>query len=111
MDFAAEQDWQELLPDGAWVHLAATFDYTAGKMALYRNGKALPGFYTADDDPWQVDGGGASPTDPRGIKVGGSFPQDKVERNPCNCRTDALMFLDRALSADEVARQYQMYAQ
>ena len=109
LTFAADQDWRELLPDGQWVHLAATFDYSAGKMTLYRNGAALPGFYTADNDPWKVDGSGASPTDPRGFKIGGSFPQDDRERNPCNCRTDALMFLRRALSDDEVAQQYGMY--
>ena len=43
--FAASQDWQKLLPQGQWVHLAATFDYTTGDMALYRNGKPLDGFY------------------------------------------------------------------
>ena len=37
--FAASADWQELLPDGEWVHLAATFDYATGTMALYRNGQ------------------------------------------------------------------------
>ena len=47
---------------------------------------------------------------PLGIKVGGSFPQDTLERNPCNCRTDALMFLDRAVSAKEVQLQYDTMA-
>ena len=49
--FAATAHWQELLPDGEWVHLAATFDYTAGTMALYRNGQAVDGFYTNDRRP------------------------------------------------------------
>ncbi|WP_374999901.1 PQQ-dependent sugar dehydrogenase [Aeromicrobium sp. CTD01-1L150] len=60
--FAASQDWQDLLPKGEWVHLAATFDYTSGEMALYRNGKPLPGFYT--------DGGRVTPgssTAPTGV--------------------------------------------
>jgi len=104
--FAASAPWQELLPDGEWVHLAATFDYTTGKMGLYRNGLPVDGFYTNAGDPWQLDGTGTSPTDPRGIKVGGSFPQNVTERNPCNCRMDALMFLDDSLSATEVARQH-----
>jgi hypothetical protein len=104
--FAATAPWQELLPDGEWVHLAATFDYTAGTMALYRNGEAVDGFYTNPGDPWQVDGTGTSPTNPRGIKIGGSFPQDGSQRNPCNCRMDGLMFLDDVASASEVARQY-----
>ncbi|NPD03829.1 hypothetical protein HN031_03905 [Nocardioides sp. zg-1308] len=104
--FAASAPWQQLLPDGEWVHLAATFDYAKGKMALYRNGRAVDGFYTNPNDPWAVDGTGTSPTNPRGIKIGGSFPQDGTERNPCNCRMDGLMFLDDAASASEVARQY-----
>ena len=61
---------------------------------------------TIHADPWQVDGTGTSPTNPRGIKIGGSFPQDGSQRNPCNCRMDGLMFLDDAASASEVARQY-----
>lgn len=104
--FAASAPWQELLPDGEWVHLAATFDYTAGTMALYRNGEAVDGSYTNPGDPWAVDGTGTSATTPRGIKIGGSFPQNGSERNPCNCRMDGLMFLDEAASASEVARQY-----
>jgi hypothetical protein len=104
--FAASQDWRELLPQGEWVHIAATFDYTTGTMALYRNGEPLAGFYTNQGDPWKVDGSGTSATDPRGIKIGGSFPQNGTERNPCNCRMDTLMFFDTDLSRSEVARQY-----
>ncbi len=105
--FAASAPWQTLLPQNEWVHLAATFDYLTGEMALYRNGEKVDGFYTVQGNPWQVDGvSGTSPTDPRGIKIGGSFPQDTVERNPCNCRADGLMFLDRTVSADEVRQQY-----
>ncbi|WP_322937805.1 PQQ-dependent sugar dehydrogenase [Nocardioides bizhenqiangii] len=104
--FAASEDWRDLLPQDEWVHIAATFDYTTGEMALYRNGEALDGFYTNAGDPWQLDGSGTSPTDPRGIKIGGSFPQNGTERNPCNCRMDTLMFFDTDLSGSEVARQY-----
>ncbi|WP_127479539.1 PQQ-dependent sugar dehydrogenase [Nocardioides pantholopis] len=107
--FAASQDWRELLPVGKWVHLAATFDYTTGEMALYRNGRPLDGFYTTAGDPWQVDGTGTSETLPRGIKIGGSYPQDTREQNPCDCRFDSLMFLDRAVTAKEVARQYRRF--
>ncbi|PRX49160.1 glucose/arabinose dehydrogenase [Prauserella shujinwangii] len=107
--FAASQDWRQLLPQDEWVHLAATFDYTTGEMALYRNGKAVPGFYTKAGDPWQVDGSGTSATNPRGIKIGGSFPQDNRETNPCNCRMDSLMFLDTAAEADVVWQQYRRF--
>lgn len=110
--FAASADWQTLLPKDQWVHLAATFDFNAGTMALYRNGVPVEGFYTRTDDPWLVAGPGPHVTtasDPRGIKIGGSFPQNTVERNPCDCRMDALMFLDRSLSARDVAHQYRFF--
>ena len=107
--FAASQDWQDLLPQGRWVHLAATFDYTTGDMALYRNGKPLDGFYVTPGDPWQIDGTGTSDTLPRGYKIGGSYPQDTREQNPCNCRFDSLMFLDRAATAEEVKQQYRRF--
>ncbi|NUT51115.1 MAG: hypothetical protein HOV94_27995 [Saccharothrix sp.] len=109
--YAADATWQEVLPPGSWVHLAATFDFTTGRMALYRNGRPLPGSYTAPGDPWQVDGTGTSPTDPRGIKVGGSFPQDTAERNPCTCRMDSLMFLDVAASPEVVADQHRRFTE
>jgi hypothetical protein len=108
--FAATEDWRTLLPKDQWVHLAATFDYTRGTMALYRDGKPVEGFYTRTDDPWLINGPGPHVTtasDPRGIKIGGSFPwQGSRDRNPCDCRMDALMFLDRSLSARDVASQY-----
>jgi hypothetical protein len=111
--FAASEDWRTLLPPGEWVHLAATFDFDEGTMALYRNGRPLDGFYTLPGDPWGVVGEPepdlTSATDPRGIKIGGSFPQNTAERNPCNCRFDSLLFLDRALTAKEVWKQYRRY--
>ena len=106
---AASAPWQTLLPPNEWVFLAATFDFDSGTMALYRNGKPLPGFYAVAGDPWGVAGPGphyASATDPRGIKIGGSFPQNTRETNPCNCRMDSLMFLDRAVLPAEVLQHY-----
>jgi hypothetical protein len=108
--FAASDDWRSILPLGTWVHLAATFDFDNGTMALYRNGKPLPGFSTVAGDPWGVEGEPepdlTSPTDPAGIKIGGSFPQNTLERNPCNCRMDSLLFLNRPATAGEVRHQY-----
>ena len=108
--FAANADWQSILPRDEWVFLAATFDYDTGKMALYKDGRPLDGFYTVTGDPWVVDGPPepdvTTASDPAGIKIGGSFPQNTVERNPCDCRMDSLMFLDRALSPTEVRLQY-----
>ncbi|NGO06458.1 LamG domain-containing protein [Streptomyces sp. HC44] len=109
--FAASQDWRTLLPDGAWVFLAATFDFDTGAMALYRNGQRLDGFYAVPGDPWDLSGPGphrTSPTDPRGIKIGGSFPQNTGERNPCDCRMDSLMFLNRAVDGDRIRAQYRL---
>jgi len=109
--FAASQDWQTLLPLNSWVFLAATLDYGSGAMALYRNGKPIPGTYVVSGDPWSVASPGERPhtssaTDPRGIKIGGSFPQNTLEFNPCNCRMDDLMFIARALTPLEVNQQY-----
>ncbi len=108
--FAASQDWQEVLPRDEWVFLAATFDYDTGEMALYKDGRPLDGFYTVTGDPWLVQGppepDRTTATDPAGIKIGGSFPQNTVERNPCDCRMDSLMLLNRALSPQEVWQQY-----
>jgi hypothetical protein len=110
--FAAHEDWQTILPSNEWVFLAATFDYDTGEMRLFKNGRPLPGFYTLPGDPWGVIGppepDRTSPTDPRGIKIGGSFPQDTRETNPCNCRFDSLMFLDRVLERGEIQAQYSL---
>ncbi|MFD4640007.1 LamG-like jellyroll fold domain-containing protein [Lentzea sp. NPDC058436] len=108
--FAATEPWQELLPQNEWVHLAATFDFDTGAMALYRNGRPLDGSYVTAGDPWKLEGEPepdlASATDPRGYKIGGSYPQNTRENNPCNCRMDSLMFLDRAVHPREVNLQY-----
>lgn len=108
--FAANQAWQDVLPRGTWVHLAATFDYDKGVMRLYKDGRPLDGFYTVSGDPWDLEDTPGphrtSPTDPRGIKIGSSYPQNTQEKNPCNCRMDDLMFLDRVLRPGEVAAQY-----
>jgi hypothetical protein len=34
------------------------------------------------------------------------FPQNTEEKNPCDCRMDTLMFLDRVVTPQEVRRQY-----
>jgi hypothetical protein len=110
--FAAEEDWPAILPLNEWVFLAATFDFDTGEMRLYRNGRPLDGFYTLPGDPWGLIGDPepdlTSPTDPRGIKIGGSFPQNTRETNPCNCRFDSLMFLDRALGSGEIRGQHRL---
>jgi glucose/arabinose dehydrogenase len=111
--FAADKPWEEILLPGKWVHLAATFDFDRGEMQLFMNGRPLAGKYTSSSDPWGVGGGGGpfatSPTDPAGIKIGGSYPQDTREQNPCNCRMDDLMFLDRVPTRGEIAAQYQRF--
>ncbi|MFI1886276.1 LamG-like jellyroll fold domain-containing protein [Streptomyces jumonjinensis] len=108
--FAADADWRTLLPPDRWIHLTASFDYDDGTMALYRNGRALTGSYVLTGDPWAVRGppepDTASPTDPRGIKIGGSYPQNTRESNPCDCRMDDLMFFDRALTPGEIRARY-----
>jgi hypothetical protein len=107
---AADEDWEALLPRNTWTHLAASFDFDNGTMALYRNGEPLSATYTAAGDPWRVIGGPepdrSSASDPAGIKIGGSFPQDTMEKNAFNGRFDDLMFFDRALSAADVQSQF-----
>jgi len=111
LTLAADADWPTLLPNGRWTHLAATFDFDAGTMALYRNGEPLPATYTTTGDQWALEGDVARPrrtsaTDPAGIKIGGSFPQNTVERNAFNGLQDDLMFLDKALTAADVRAQF-----
>jgi len=107
--FAAEDDWHAILPKNEWVHLVATFDFTTGVMKLYRNGQPIRGFQVATDDPWELAAGGqltTSATNPRGIKIGGSFPQNTAEKNPGESRIDDVMFLDRVLTQLEINQQY-----
>ncbi|MEU6710394.1 PQQ-dependent sugar dehydrogenase [Nonomuraea sp. NPDC046802] len=110
--FAANLPWQEILPRDQWVFLAATFDFDNGTMRLFKNGRPLAGAYTVAGDPWTIEGAPepdvTSATDPRGIKIGGSYPQNTREQNPCDCRMDGLMFLDRAASPIEILAQYEL---
>ena len=109
----AREDWEDLLPTDRWTHLAASFDYDEGTMALYRNGERVPADYSGSHDGWQLSGEAkprvTSATHPAGIKVGGSFPQNTVERNPFNGRFDDLMFFNRALTGDEVRAQFAFF--
>ena len=50
--FAADLPWNEILVRAEWVHLAATFDFASGAMALYMNGEPLEGDYTSAANPW-----------------------------------------------------------
>ncbi|GAA3538822.1 hypothetical protein GCM10022419_018530 [Nonomuraea rosea] len=110
--FAANLPWQQVLPRDEWVFLTATYDFDDATMRLFRNGRPLDGTYTVPGDPWGVEGDPepdvTSATDPRGIKIGGSFPQNTREQNPCDCRMDGLMFLDRIATPGEVRAQYEL---
>ena len=101
--FAADMPWDQILARNEWVHLTATYDFAGGEMRLYRNGEPLAGRYTAAN-PWGS--GSTSATTPRGIKIGGSFPQDTREANPFTGRMDDLMFLDAVPTPEQVAAQY-----
>jgi len=114
LTFAASTDWHDLLPLNQWTHIAATFDFDNGRMALYRNGVALAGSYTSAADAWNVIGGAepdlTSATNPSGIKIGGSYPQDTQEFNAFHGRFDDLMFFNRSLSAADIAAQFEVFA-
>jgi len=107
---AATNDWQVLIPSNTWTHLVATFDFDNGTMALYRNGDPLAATYTSGGDPWGVIGGAepdlTSSSNPAGIKIGGSYPQNTQEFNAFNGRFDDLMLFNKVLSATEVQSQY-----
>lgn len=108
---AATDDWRDLLPANTWTHIAATFDFDDGTMAIYRNGEPIEATYTSTEDQWNVGGPPepdvASATSPAGIKIGGSFPQNTGERNAFNGRFDDLMFFTKAFSAADVRRVYE----
>jgi hypothetical protein len=106
--FAAQLPWEDLIPLNEWTHLAATFDFITGTMALYQNGAPLAGFYTASGNAWGS--GTTSSALSSGIKIGGSYPANTSEMNPFNGRFDELMFFDRALSANEIAAQFALFA-
>lgn len=104
--YAADMPWEEILEQGEWVHLAATFDFAQGEMQLFMNGEPLEGSYTASN-PWGA--GPTSPTDPAGIKIGGSYPQNTSESNPFHGRMDDLMFLDVAVTPEQMAEQFAIF--
>jgi hypothetical protein len=110
LTLAATSSWETLLPANTWTHLTATFNFDAGTMALYHNGLPLAANYTTPSDVWGVIGGAepdlTSPSNPAGIKIGGSFPQNTRERNAFNGRFDDLMFFNRVLDPAEVQDQY-----
>jgi hypothetical protein len=73
----------------------------------------LPATYTSHEDRWKIAGEPepdvASASDPAGIKIGGSFPQNTNERNAFNGRFDELMFFNRSLTAAEVQAQFERF--
>jgi len=104
--FAADLPWDQILERNRWVHLAATFDFAGGEMKLFMNGEELAGRYTAAN-PWGA--GSTSATDPAGLKIGGSYPQNTREANPFHGRIDDLMFLDTVPTPEQVAAQYALF--
>jgi len=108
---AATNDWHSLLPDDTWTHLASSFDFERGTMALYRNGSPVVAAMTSNANLWQVgpDRESGSDSDPAGIKIGGSYPQNTSEKNAFDGRFDDLMFFNRVLSPSEVQQQYRSF--
>lgn len=110
MVLAAAAPPDELLPPDTWVHLVATFDFELGSCRLYRDGRPLATLPPSPGDPWALAATPgphrASATNPTGIKIGGSHPQNTRERNPFDGRFDDLFFFDRVLTPDEVRRQH-----
>lgn len=101
--------WYEVLPPNQWTHLTATFDFDQAVVRLYRNGGLIE---TEDDelDNWETtdDVDTTSATNAGGIKIGGSFPDNSLERNPFNGRFDELMTFNRALTSEAVLAQFRL---
>jgi hypothetical protein len=77
-------------------------------MALYRNGALLPATNSSAANVWNVTTNldVTTASNPAGIKIGGSFPQNTAEKNAFNGRFDDLMFFNRAFTAAEIAAQF-----
>jgi len=107
---ASTENWEVVMPPNQWTHIAGTIDFETGAMALYKNGKPLASS-AATVTNWQLKAGEknfTSNTAAGGIKIGGSFPDNSVERNPFNGRIDELMFFNKALTAEEVEAQFKL---
>lgn len=100
-------DWHEVMPPGEWTHLAASFDFDLGLIELFKNGRLLESEET-DVENWELseEVDYTSATNPAGIKIGGSHPDDSQEQNPFNGRIDELTFFNRVLTPREVDRLY-----
>lgn len=106
---ASTENWDVVMPPEKWTHLAATFDFAGGTIALYKNGQPLassPANVTAWRNTGPTDR--TSNTAAGGIKIGGSHPNNSREQNPFNGRIDELMFFNKSLSTDEVAAQFRL---
>jgi len=107
---ASVENWDVVMPPNKWTHIAATYDFEKGAIELYKNGRPVACSATTVAN-WQLKAGEknfTSNTAAGGIKIGGSFPDNSVERNPFNGRIDELMFFNKALTAEEVAGQYKL---
>ncbi|TWT90517.1 hypothetical protein Mal64_09080 [Pseudobythopirellula maris] len=101
-------DWHVVMPPGEWTHLTATFDFDQGEIFLYKNGLALAADQPQTDN-WDLDPeetNHTSPTNPAGIKIGGSHPNNSQEQNPFNGRIDELTFFNRVVYPREVRGLY-----
>ncbi len=99
------------MPPNQWTHLAATFNFETGEIALYKNGKPLAQYTQRNVASWTWKAGEkhvSSNTAAGGIKIAGSYPDNSQEKNPFNGRIDELMFFNKALTAEEVAGQYKL---
>lgn len=106
---ASSENWDVVMPPEKWTHLAATFDFSAGTIVLYKNGQPLASS-PANVTAWRNTGPAdrTSNTAAGGIKIGGSHPNNSREQNPFNGRIDELMFFNKSLTAEEVAAQFKL---
>jgi hypothetical protein len=107
---ASVDKWDVVMPPNQWTHLAATFNFETGDIALYKNGQPLPSA-PANVASWTWKPGEkhiTSNTAAGGIKIAGSYPDNTQEKNPFNGRIDELMFFSKSLTPEEIAAQYKL---
>jgi hypothetical protein len=91
-----------------WIHLTATFETLASdtNMHLYANAKLIAGGVNHYTDAWSLHAAGDSAVSIGANLENSSIPAIKDEYVGNYVIDDALIYRDKALSADEVTRNY-----
>ena len=91
-----------------WIHLSATFETLASdtNMHLYANAKLIGGGVNYYTDPWSLHAAGTSAVSIGANLTSSTTPAIDDEYVGNYVIDDALIYRDKALSADEITRNY-----